>query len=170
MEAAAVLKRLNLIPRRTIRVVLWTNEENGLRGARAYVERHKDHLSRHVAAIEADSGVFQPLGYAVGFREEDKPTKEPRALEQLTQLAKLLEPLGATQVRAGGGGADIGPMREYGVPLLGHRVDMTHYFDYHHTHADTLDKVDPQDLDKNVATLAIAAYVLADMPGRLGEP
>ncbi len=166
MEAINLLRKLDLRPRRTIRVVLFTNEENGLRGGRAYAEDHKDELSKHVAAIESDSGVFAPRGYGVSINDE---ARQALAVKQLADIVSLLEPIGANRATSGGGGADIGPMGPAGVPTLGHEVDMSRYFDYHHTPADTLDKVDPQELSKNVAALAVVAYVLADMPGRLGE-
>lgn len=165
MEVINVLRKLNLRPRRTIRVVCFTNEENGLAGGRAYAEQHLDELAKHMAAIETDSGTFAPRGYGVSIND---PTQQAIAFAQLKEITTLLEPLGANAAQSGGGGADIGPMRSGGVPMLGHEVDMTHYFDYHHTQADTLDKVDPRDMTDNVATLAIMTYVLADMPGKLG--
>jgi hypothetical protein len=166
MEAINVLRKLGLRPRRTIRVVLWTNEENGLAGGRTYAKEHEAELPRHVAAIEMDSGVFAPSGYGVDHVDQ---TKRARAVEQMKEVARLLEPLGATKISAGGGGADISPMKSAGVPLLGHDVEMSTYFDYHHTPADTFDKIDPKLLSRNVAVMAVTAYVLADMPGRLGE-
>jgi hypothetical protein len=166
MEAINVLRKLNLRPRRTIRVVLFTNEENGLRGGRAYAEDHKEELAGHVAAIESDSGVFAPRSYGVSINDE---AEQAVAVRQLGDIVTLLEPVGPIRADSGGGGADIGPMGPAGVPTLGHEVDMSRYFDYHHTNADTLDKVDPEELSKNVAALAVMAYVLADMPGRLGE-
>lgn len=167
MEALSVLRRLDLRPRRTIRVVLFTNEENGLAGGRAYAKDHADELPRHVAAIETDSGTFAPRGFGLSINDD---ARQAVALAQLTDIAQLLEPLGAASATPGGGGADISPMGPAGVPLLGFRVDQTHYFDYHHTHADTLDKIDPKDLSDCIAAMAIVSYVLADMPGRLGDP
>ncbi|MCH8805837.1 MAG: M20/M25/M40 family metallo-hydrolase [Planctomycetes bacterium] len=166
MEVLNVLRKLELVPRRTIRVVLWTNEENGLRGARQYVEDHKDELSKHVAAIEMDSGVFAPRGYSVQINDEKK---QELAGKQLADILTLLEPLGATRARTGHSGADVGQMVSAGVPCLGHQVEGSLYFDYHHSHADTIDKIDPKELDRNVAAMAVTAYVLADMPGKLGE-
>lgn len=167
MEALNVLRQLGLRPRRTIRVVLFTNEENGLAGGRAYARQHEAELPHHVAAIEDDGGTFRTLGFGVSHVD---PEKAKLALAQLADLLTLLEPIGATQALPDGGGADIGPMRPAGVPQLGLNVDMTHYFDYHHTHADTVDKIDPHDLTDCIAAMAVTAYVLADMPGRLGEP
>ncbi|MHC4063654.1 MAG: M20/M25/M40 family metallo-hydrolase [Planctomycetota bacterium] len=166
METLNVLRRLNLIPRRTIRVVLWTNEENGRAGARRYAEEHAAELAQHVAAIEADSGTFRPRGFSIEMNDDEKVQV---AAEQLGDLLRLLTRLGATDVATGWSGADISTLKPAGVPLLGLRVDGSRYFDYHHTQADTLDKVDPQDLTDCVAAMAVVAYVLADMPGRLGE-
>ncbi len=166
MEAINVLRRLNMIPRRTIRVVLWTNEENGLAGGRQYAKDHADELANHVAAIEADSGGFRPIGYSVDCADEQRLQI---AAGQLRDITSLLESIGATSVTTGHSGADVGPMKEAGVVLMGHRMEGSKYFDYHHTHADTLDKIDPAEMSQNVAVLATVAYVLADMPGRLGE-
>lgn len=166
MEALNVLRKLNLVPRRTIRVVLWTNEENGLAGGRQYAKDHADELKNHVAAIEADTGGFQPQGFGVSVENKDR---EKRAAAQLEEITRLLAPIQATRAHTGGGGADIGPMGPAGVPLLSLDVEGSRYFDYHHTHADTFDKVDPKDLTHCVAAMAVMAYVLADMPGRLGD-
>jgi len=167
MEALTAIRRLGLTPRRTIRVVLWTNEENGVAGARQYVKDHAAELPLHAAAIEADSGGFRPTGFSFQF---DDKRREAIAQRQLEEIASLLAPLGATQMRAGGSGADVGRMRPAGVPLLGLNVDGSRYFDYHHSQADTLDKVNPTDLTESTAAMAVMAYVLADMPGRLGQP
>jgi len=166
MEAISALRRLKLIPRRTIRVVLWTNEENGLGGARAYAKAHRAELARHVAAIEADTGAFAPRGFGLALSDK---VKLGRAAARLRRLMPLLAPLGATEVEVGYAGADVWPLRRADVPRLGLRMDISTYFDYHHTRADTLDKVDPALLSKDVATLAAMAYVLAEMPGRLDD-
>ena len=166
MEAINVLRKLNLRPRRTIRVVLWTNEENGLAGAKQYAADHKAELRNHIAAIESDSGGYKPLGYSFECSDEAKLKIAER---QLRDIAKLLKPIGAGSITVGGSGADVGPMRDAGVVLMGHRVEGKIYFDYHHTHADTLDKVDPQEFSQNIAVMATMAYILADMPNRLGE-
>lgn len=166
MEAINMLRKLNLRPRRTIRVVLWTNEENGLAGARQYAADHKAELRNHVAAIESDSGGFRPLGYSFECSDE---VKLIIAEKQLRDIAKLLKSIGAGRITLGGSGADVGPMRDAGVVLMGHRVEGKKYFNYHHTHADTLDKVDPHEFSQNIAVMATMAYILADMPDRLGE-
>lgn len=166
MEALNVLRKLDLRPRRTIRVVLFTNEENGLAGGRDYAKRYADALKDHVAAIESDNGTFAMLGIGCTIDQPGRAAADAR----LGQIVELLKPLGPETVEPNGGGADIGPMRDAGVPLLSPRVDMTHYFDYHHTEADTLDKIDPEHLNKKIAAMAILSYILADMPGRLGDP
>lgn len=165
IEAINVLRKLNMIPRRTIRVVLWTNEENGMRGGKAYAREHQAELPNHVAAIESDSGVFQPTGYSV---ESFDKQKESIAARQLRDIMRLLSPLGPMNVKTGFSGADVGLMKQGDVILMGHRVEGSKYFDYHHTAADTIDKVDPEELSKNVAVLATVAFILADMPDRLG--
>ncbi|MCP4248131.1 MAG: M20/M25/M40 family metallo-hydrolase [bacterium] len=166
MEAVAVLRRLNLVPRRTLRVVLWVNEENGLAGAKQYLKDHQDELTRHVAAIESDSGIFRPLGYSVDMAD---PDAKAAAADRLRSLLTLLEPVGATQSKAGGSGGDIGRLKPYGPALLGFSVDGSKYFDYHHSPADTLDKIDRDDLTDCLASMAVMGYILADMPGRLGD-
>ena len=167
MEALSVLRRLGLRPRRTIRVVLWTNEENGLRGAKQYAIDHANELSKHVAAIESDSGGFAPQGFRLRLKDKGRSA---RGVATLQKLVDLLAPIGANRAKAGFSGADISVMAPAGVPLLGLWVDGSKYFDYHHTPADTIDKVNPKELSDCVATMATAAYVLADMPGRLGDP
>jgi carboxypeptidase Q len=153
-EAVRLLKNLGLRPRRTIRVVLWTNEENGLRGATAYAARHNP--DQHVLAIESDAGVFRPLGF--GFSGSEEAYKLVRA------IGTLLDPIGAGRITRGGGGADIGPLMRRGVPGMGLVVDGTRYFWYHHTEADTVDKLDPGELNLCVAAMAVMAYVVADLP------
>jgi carboxypeptidase Q len=161
MQALTVLRELDLRPRRTIRAVLFTNEENGLRGAIAYAEGHAGSVAQHVMAMEADSGGFAPHGFSVEGNE--------LALAQMRDIMTLMAPLGATSLEAGDSGADLIPLARAGVPGLGLRTEPSRYFDYHHTPADTLDKVDPAHLAGNVAMAAIAAYVIADMPERFGQ-
>jgi len=158
-EAVRLMKELGLRARRTVRVVLWTNEENGLRGATAYRDAHADALENHVLAIESDSGVFDPLGF--GFSGTD------RAFETVRSVGRILEAVEAGRVTRGGGGADIGPLMREGVPGMGLRVDGSRYFWYHHTDADTIDKLDARDMAECVAAMAVMAYVVADLPDRL---
>ncbi|UCC82672.1 MAG: M20/M25/M40 family metallo-hydrolase [Gemmatimonadota bacterium] len=158
-EALRLMRELGLRPRRTVRVVLWTNEENGLRGALAYRDYHVDELDDHVLAIESDAGVFKPLGF--GF------TGSTAAYVIIREIGSLLEPIGADDVRRGGGGADIGPIMREGVPGMGLRVDGEKYFWYHHTEADTIEVLDPREMAECVAAMAVMAYVVADLPQRL---
>ncbi len=167
MEAINVLRKLNMIPKRTIRVVLWTNEENGLRGGRAYAGDHAREMEKHIVAIEADSGVFEPKGYSLDCSDKQR---QDVAAEQMRDILSLFPAsIGDMTLTTGHSGADISAMKTAGVILMGHRVEGSKYFNYHHTHADTIDKVDPEDLSRNVAVLAAVAYILADMPQRLGE-
>jgi carboxypeptidase Q len=160
-EAARLLKALNLRPRRTVRVVLFTNEENGLRGGTAYRDAHQ--AETHVAAVESDSGVFKPRGF--GFTGSDA------ARAVVKSVVGLLEPIDAANVGADGGGADIGPLvRANKVPSFSLEVDGSRYFLLHHTPADTLEQLDPDDVARCAASLAVLSYVLADLPERLPAP
>ena len=161
-EVARLLKKLDLRPRRTIRVVLFTNEENGLRGGLDYRDRYRADLSRHVLMLESDAGVFAPVGFGLSANET--------ARAQVTAIAALLVPINATHVAASGGGADIGPSVTAGrIPAMSLDVDGAKYFLLHHTDADTVDKIDPADLAKCAGAMAAMVYVVADMPQRLGE-
>jgi carboxypeptidase Q len=153
------MHELGMRPRRTVRVVLWTNEENGLRGGTAYRDQHRDELDDHVLAIESDAGVFKPLGF--GFSGSDS------AYAMMRQIGSLLERIDAGEMVRGGGGADIGPIMELGVPGAGLNVDGTRYFWYHHSDADTIDKLDAREFNECVAALAVLAFIAADMPERL---
>jgi carboxypeptidase Q len=156
-----LLKELGLKPRRTIRVVLWTNEENGGRGGNAYHDAHRAEIPKHILAIESDSGVFRPEGF--GLAE----TASLQVRSNMQEIAKLLSLIGADQIAASGGGSDIGPLMREGVVGASLDVDGAHYFDTHHTQADTLDKVNPRELALCVATMAVMAYVVADLPETL---
>ncbi|MBI1722758.1 MAG: M20/M25/M40 family metallo-hydrolase [Gemmatimonadetes bacterium] len=158
-EALRVIQRLGLRPRRTVRVAGWTNEENGLRGGNAYRDAHAAELDSHVLAIETDGGVFRPLGY--GFTGSDS------AMAIVRQVGSLLQSIGADSIARGGGGADIGPLMQRGVPGMGLIVDGARYFWFHHSDGDTVDKLDPREMAQCVATLAVMAYVVADLPGPL---
>jgi carboxypeptidase Q len=161
-EALRIMKKLNLRPRRTVRLILWTNEENGGRGGLAYRDRHRAELSRHVMMMESDSGVFRPLGF--GFTGSDA------ARDTVKAIATLLSGIAADQVSPGGGGADIGPsVQEAHIPAMSLDVDGSKYFLIHHTPADTIDKIDPVDMAKCAATVAVMAYVVADLPQRLAR-
>jgi carboxypeptidase Q len=156
-EAARLLKKLNIKPRRTVRVVLFTNEENGLRGGTAYRDAHAREASNHVFALESDSGVFAPA--RLGFSGSDAARKI------ISEIATLLAPIGMQDVVPGGGGADIGPIAALGkVPMMAYAGDPTRYFTIHHTPADTVDRIDPQEVSKAAASIAAMVYVIADMP------
>jgi Zn-dependent M28 family amino/carboxypeptidase len=156
MEAAALIKKLGLKPKRTIRVVLFTNEENGGAGGRAYREMVGDQIKNHVAAIEMDGGAEKLTGYGM----------DKRVLDRLKGVEKLLAPLGADKFSEGGGGADIGPLLKDGVPGLSPHTGGGHYFDWHHTQSDTVDKIKPEELREHVGAMAVMAFILADMPER----
>ena len=165
MAALRLLVELDLRPRRTVRAVLWTNEENGLRGGRAYSEIHfGDGL--HVAGIESDIGAARVIGLNV----ETEEVREPIAIAQLQSIADLLAPTGVRVARAGHAGSDISPLRERGVPTVGILHDPAHYFDLHHTAADTFESVDQGEFLQGVGVMATTAYILADMPARLSNP
>ena len=156
-EAVNLLKRLGLTPRRTIRVVGWTNEENGGRGGAAYRDAHRN--EPHALAIESDGGVFAPQGF--GFTGSDS------ARRIVTQIGTLLQRIGAGTIGANGGGADVGPIMSTGVPGMGLEVDGSKYFWFHHTPADTPDKLNPVEMQKCVAAFAVMAYIVAEMPDLL---
>jgi len=175
-HALTLLKELGLRPRRTLRVVLWTAEENGGAGAKAYHASLGDKVGNHVAAIEMDGGIERPVGFGVGLgapqpgqpRSSVEPhPQEEAVLAKLRAIGKLLDGIDAGEITKGGGGADIAPLMREGVPGLALRTVGEHYFDWHHTHADTIDKIDPENFRKAVAALAVMGYVLADMPDRL---
>lgn len=158
MQAIQLLKQLNLRPRRTIRMIAWMNEENGLAGGRTYAKDYAAQAAKHVAAIEMDRGAGHPLGYAAKASQA--------ALDMLAPVSRLLESSGAGLVsrEEESPEADITPLSAAGVPAFGLWQDTRTYFDYHHTAADTFDKVSPQELAENAAVMAVLAFALADMP------
>ncbi len=160
-EAVRLMKRLGLRPRRTVRVVLWTNEENGGRGATAYARTHAGEVPKHVLAMESDNGAFNPKGYVLAASDS--------AAAVVQQVAGLLQPIGAIGVQrvTGSPAADITPLAEAGVPAMELDVDGSRYFWYHHSEGDTLDKLDPGELARCVAAMAVMAYVVADLPEAL---
>jgi len=160
-EALRLMKKLGLKPRRTVRVVLFTNEENGLRGGQAYLDAYRNQLANHVMMLESDGGVFRPTGF--GFTGSDA------ARATIEQIGTLLAGIDAHRIGPGGGGADIGPsVREGQIPAMSPMVEGD-YFLIHHTPADTVDKIDPMDMARNAAAIAVMAYVVADMPERLAR-
>ncbi len=161
MATAEVLQRLHIRPRRTLRVIAWMDEENGGGGHAAYAKSHAAEMVNHIAAIESDAGAAHPLGFSAKL--------SPAAVAALRPILEVLRPVGATVVRPTtvSPGSDIEPLVEAGVPGLGIIQDGRKYFDYHHTAADTLDKVDPQDLRENAAAMAVMGYALAAIPDPL---
>lgn len=159
LEALRILRAVGLRPARTIRAVLFMNEENGLRGGRAYRETHAAEIPRHVLAIESDRGGFVPRGFTADAQGS--------ALAALREIADLLEPAGASTLRPGDGGADISVLRREGVLVLELLTDPTRYFDLHHTSRDTLDSVHPRELELGAAALAAMAYGAAEAVDRL---
>jgi carboxypeptidase Q len=160
-EAARLMLKLGLKLRRTIRVVLWTNEENGMRGAKEYAKRHEDDLKNHVLAIESDSGVFSPTGY--GFLGSGK------GMETIQAVGKLLDPIKAGEIKKGCRGADVLKLITGGVPVMHLEVDREKYFWFHHTDADTTDKLNPAEFNRCVASMAIMAFTVADLEETLAR-
>jgi Zn-dependent M28 family amino/carboxypeptidase len=156
MEAANLIQKLHLKPKRTIRVIAWMNEENGLAGSKQYGKDHEKEMSNHFAAMETDGGAGHPLGVNIKGKPEVK---------------KMLAPVAAILQESGAGmlnlvehcGADIEPLEKANVPAFSPIQDSRFYFNYHHTAADTLDKIVPKELAENSAVVAVIAYALANM-------
>lgn len=161
-EALRLMQRLGIQPRRTVRLGLFTNEENGMRGGTAYKDAYLASAGDHIFALESDSGVFAPA--SLGFTGSDT------ARRTIDDIGTLLAPLGFPPVGPGGGGADIGPISAAGkVPMMAYNGDPTRYFTIHHTPADTVDRIPPEDVSKAAAAIATMTYVIADMPQRLAK-
>lgn len=159
-EAARLMKQLNIRPKRTVRVVLFTNEENGMRGGNGYRDQHAQQAAKHILALESDSGVFAPA--RLGF------TGSEAAQKIMADIATLLAPLGLQNIGPGGGGADIGPIATLGkVPMMAYQGDSDKYFTIHHTPADTVDRIAPAEVSKAAAAIAAVVYIVADMPQAL---
>jgi carboxypeptidase Q len=157
MQTAEVLQRLHLRPARTLRVIAWMDEETGGAGGRAYATEYTNDFPRHIAAVESDSGAAHPLGFSVKI--------SPAAIDALRPIQSVLQSIGATVFEPSTypPGADITPLSDAGVPAFGLLQDGRKYFDYHHTAADTLDKVVPAELRENAAAMAVLAYALTNM-------
>jgi len=153
METMRLLKEMNLRPRRTIRAVLFMNEENGLRGGQQYAKDHGK--EKHVAAIETDAGGAAPTGFTTTLKGDALAALEARTKPLAAVSSNRFEVAEET-------GADTGPLTAMGVPGFGLVPEPLHYFDYHHTNADTLDKVDPKELAQDTAAIAALAWILAD--------
>ena len=163
MAAGALIGALEEPPRRTIRVVAFGAEEQGLFGARAYFEVHKDALQNHIIGAESDFGAGRIWSFRPGVAEA--------ALPVMREIWRVLEPLGIEMGESTEfGGPDLIPLGEAGMAVLGLRQDGTNYFDLHHTADDTLDKVDAKTLDQNVAAYAAFAYLAAEYDGRFDTP
>ena len=159
-EALRLMKKIGVSPRRTVRLVLWTNEENGTRGAAAYAEKYASTAMNHVFALEADSGVFEPARF--GF------TGSLAARNVIRDITSLLAPLNLAETISGGGGADIDPIAQAGrAPTMAYMGDPTRYFTIHHTPADTVERIAPEEVSKGAAAIAVVTYVIAEMPERL---
>lgn len=176
LHAVRLIQQLDLRPRRTLRVVFWTNEENGLRGGRAYARDHAHETERHVAALESDSGNGRARGFRLDLREailaggggeDELDALREQGLALLERVGVHLDAIDAGRMRRGGSGADIGPLAEQGVPCLGLDHDTSEYFRIHHTEADTFDRILREDLDHNVAVMAAMAFALADLEATL---
>jgi carboxypeptidase Q len=158
-EALRLIKQLGVRPKRTIRVVLWTNEENGGAGGRGYRDAHRSELDDHIYALESDNGVFTPRGITFGG--------SAAGMEMVKSVATLLKRVGADSVAPGGPEADNTPIFELGVPAIGIDTDQSRYFWYHHTEADTPEKINPADMQKVVAIMAVLANTFGNLPERI---
>jgi carboxypeptidase Q len=158
METAQLVQQLHLHPKHTIRVIAWMDEENGGRGHDAYAQAHASEIANHLAAIESDLGASHPLGFWAKVK--------PEALPLLKPVQDVLQPFGANviQLVPFSPGSDIAPLANAGVPALGIMQDSRTYFNYHHSAADTLDKIVPQELRENAAAMAVMGYALANLP------
>lgn len=156
-----LLVQHDLRPRRTVRVVHYTCEEFGGQGGRAYRDAHAAELDQHVLALESDSGSYEPKGFSI-----DSDSLAVAMVAQWIEPLKQIAPE-TWQVAKGGSGVDVGPIVREGVPGAGHRVDTSHYFDVHHSRADTFEKVDPEILSRNLAAMAGLVFSVADHPASL---
>jgi len=152
IEVLRLFKTMGYKPKRTIRAVMFMNEENGLRGGLKYAEQAEKNKEKHLAAIESDRGGFVPRGFTV-------PSEE-KAKERVRSWKPLLEPYGLSDFSQEGGGADIGPLANQGVALIGFLPDSQRYFNYHHTGEDTIDKVDKRELELGSASMAALVYLI----------
>lgn len=157
MQIGFLVKFLKLRPKRTIRVIAFMNEENGGVGSRVYAEEEKNNYAKHVAAIECDFGASHPLGFVFAGKPEAQPYLAP--------LARILLDQGAAQIQlqAGGIGADIAPLTRVGIPSFAPFFNSRTYFMYHHSAADTFDKINPKDLAEVGSVMAVLAYGLANL-------
>lgn len=158
IEVLRIFRALGLKPRHTLRCVLFTNEENGTRGSAAYAAAVKAKGERHLLAIETDNGGFQPRGFNLGSTQGDLHERAT------ARWGALFAPYGLSTFVKGSGGADVAPLLAQGIAVAGLTPDSQRYFDYHHTAADSLDKVNPRELHLGAAALAALVW-LADTQG-----
>lgn len=154
MEALRIFKTLKLKPKRTIRCVLFMNEEFGLRGGLKYAEEAKANGEKHIAAIESDAGGFSPRGFSIDSSME--------IVNYLGRWKDVLGRYGILEITKGHGGADIGPLKPQGVVTIGLMPDSQRYFDYHHAETDTFDKINKRELELGGAAMASLIYILAE--------
>ena len=161
MQVANLCRQLKLTPKRTIRVIAWMNEENGLRGGTTYFQNRPNEVLNHIAAIESDLGAGHPVGFYAHVATNVLPILQP--------IANLLQSSGAGAIRqvTNPVGADISPLENAGVPGFAPIQDERTYFRYHHTPADTLDKINPRELAENAAVMTVLAYAIATLPETL---
>ncbi len=168
MQAGALLAQLPTPPRRSVRVVLFTDEELGIVGGKAYGQAHTQEISSIVAALEADTGAGQPLGFRLDIRDPETDERDESAEERLRGILEphlpLLAPVGAATLESSWSGADIWPLVQAGVPGFGLKHDTSGYWPVHHTRADTLDKIQPELLARNVAAMTLMTWILAELP------
>jgi carboxypeptidase Q len=163
MDVLRIIKQVNPRPARTIRFVAWMNEENGVAGGRAYAEDYKSELPKHIAAIELDFGDGRPLGLKVHASAEK--------LESLSRVLHAIgDSIGGVLTVEDSPGVDLSPMDELGVPTIAPLQDTRHYFDYHHTAADTFDKVLIDELRQNLEIICSLVYTLAQKGDGSSEP
>ncbi|MBL4578043.1 MAG: M20/M25/M40 family metallo-hydrolase [Flavobacteriales bacterium] len=154
IEAVRLFKALGIKPKRTIRAVLFMNEENGMRGGKKYAELAKRNKENHIAAIESDAGGFTPRGFGIRAGQKD--------LNTIVAWKPIFEDYNMGQLAKGWGGADIGPLKEQGTVLLGFRPDTQRYFDIHHTAEDTFDKIHKRELELGAAGMGVMLYLLSE--------
>ena len=159
LEIPHVLQQLHLHPKRTIRVIAWMDEENNDSGSNQYRRDYNSEFPHHIAAIESDAGAAHPLGFAMNMSQT--------GVDSLKPLGTILGSMGTTvfeQTTRAPGTTDIAPLAERGIPVIGILRDQRHYYDYHHSAADTLDKVVPSELNENAAAMAVIAFALTEIP------
>ena len=152
IEVLRIVKSLGIKPKRTLRAVMFMNEENGLRGGVKYADLAKTNNEKHIAAVESDNGGLTPRGFGIVGTPAQRAKVEP--------WKPLLVPYGLTEIGPGSGGADIGPLATLGTVLFGFKPDSQRYFDYHHTPVDTFEAVSQRELELGAASMAALVYLL----------